>query len=71
MVTVEDGLRTIRLARPKRKNAVHREMYLGLTAGLKEAAEDDKTVVTAITGMEVSRPAASAKSGANLSGNRK
>ncbi|XP_068216236.1 enoyl-CoA delta isomerase 2-like [Palaemon carinicauda] len=50
LVTCEDGLRTITLNRPKKMNAITREMYDEWVAALDEAAADPKTVVTAITG---------------------
>ncbi|KAA0191426.1 enoyl-CoA delta isomerase 2, mitochondrial-like isoform X2 [Hyalella azteca] len=50
LVTVEDGLRIIKLNRPKKKNALNPEMYFRWTELMHEAAKDDKTVLTAITG---------------------
>lgn len=50
LVTCEDGLRTITLNRPTKKNAITVEMYGEWGAALEEAAADPNTVVTAITG---------------------
>ncbi|KAF2363356.1 Crotonase superfamily [Trinorchestia longiramus] len=50
LVTVKDGLRIITLNRPKKKNAITAQMYNDWTALLAEAASDDETVITAVTG---------------------
>jgi len=47
---VKDGLRTITLNRPAKKNAITTPMYAEWQAALEEAAADPNTVVTAITG---------------------
>lgn len=50
LITCENGLRTITLNRPEKKNAITKEMYEEWIESLKEAAEDPGTVITAITG---------------------
>merc|ERR1712154_583173 len=49
-VTVEQGLRTITLQRPDKFNAFNNQMYTEVLEDLHAAADDDQTVVTAITG---------------------
>ncbi|KAG8225531.1 hypothetical protein J437_LFUL006070 [Ladona fulva] len=49
-VDVDNGLRVITLNRPKKKNALSTEMYDGLSQALREAAEDENTVITVLTG---------------------
>lgn len=49
-VTLRNGLLIIRFNRPNHKNAFTPEMYTGLTRLLKEAAGDDRVVITALTG---------------------
>ena len=49
-VTVEEGLRVITLQRPEKFNAFNNEMYNEVLEDLHAAAEDDQTVVAAITG---------------------
>lgn len=50
VVTVEDGLRIIRINRPEKLNSLSRAEYFDIPEILAEAAKDDKTVVTAFTG---------------------
>ncbi|PNF39313.1 Enoyl-CoA delta isomerase 2, mitochondrial [Cryptotermes secundus] len=49
-VTLRNGLLIIKFNRPSHKNAITVEMYIGLTRLLKEAAVDDRVVITALTG---------------------
>ena len=49
-VTVDKGLRVITLQRPDKFNAFNNEMYNEVLEDLHAAAEDDQTVVAAITG---------------------
>ncbi|XP_071451203.1 enoyl-CoA delta isomerase 2-like isoform X3 [Hetaerina americana] len=49
-VSVDCGLRIIILDRPEKKNALDQEMYHDLILALKEAASDEKTFITVITG---------------------
>ncbi|XP_077982955.1 enoyl-CoA delta isomerase 2-like [Glandiceps talaboti] len=49
-VTVEDGVCTILLNRPTKKNAITVQMYEEVTDALKAAGEDSKVVVAVITG---------------------
>ncbi|CAN9506052.1 unnamed protein product [Ophioblennius macclurei] len=48
-VTTEDGITTIKLNRPDKKNAITTEMYNDIIAALDSAAKDD-SVLTVITG---------------------
>ncbi|XP_780031.1 enoyl-CoA delta isomerase 2, mitochondrial [Strongylocentrotus purpuratus] len=48
--TVDNGVATITLNRPNKKNAVTTEMYSEWTAALKMAGEDDRVVLAVITG---------------------
>lgn len=50
IVSCENGLRTITLNRPNKKNAITHEMYDEWIAALKEAADDPGTVITVTTG---------------------
>ncbi|ODN01204.1 Enoyl-CoA delta isomerase 2, mitochondrial [Orchesella cincta] len=49
-ITVADGIRTIRLNRPDKKNALTHAMYRGILNSLKEANDDANTRVIVITG---------------------
>uniref|UniRef100_A0A672FLH4 Enoyl-CoA delta isomerase 2 n=1 Tax=Salarias fasciatus TaxID=181472 RepID=A0A672FLH4_SALFA len=48
-VTTEDGITTIKLNRPDKKNAITTEMYDHIIAALESAAKDD-SVLTVVTG---------------------
>lgn len=48
-VTTEEGISTIRLNRPSKKNAITTEMYTEIIAALNQAAKDD-SVLTVFTG---------------------
>jgi len=50
IVTLEDGVRLIKINRPKRKNAYNSEVYKVLTDTLNSDANNDNVVVTIITG---------------------
>lgn len=50
-VDVKDGIRTIRLDRPDKKNALTAEMYEAIAAGLRAANSDDETRVTVLLGV--------------------
>lgn len=50
-VEVKDGIRTIRLDRPEKKNALTADMYDAIAAGLRGANEDDATRVTLLLGV--------------------
>lgn len=47
---LKNGVRTIRLNRPERKNAINGDMYKTITEILNEDATNDKVCVTIITG---------------------
>ena len=49
-VVVESGLRTITLNRPEKFNAFNNQMYNEVLEDLNTAADDDSTVIAAITG---------------------
>ena len=49
-VTVNSGLRVITLQRPEKFNAFNNEMYNEVLEDLSKAADDENTVVTALTG---------------------
>jgi len=51
-ITIKDGIRTIRLNRPEKFNAITRDMYQGITKALRESNDDPNTriVVLAATG---------------------
>lgn len=49
--TQSNGVRLIKLNRPAKKNAINRNMYETLTRVLNEDAENDKIVLTIITGV--------------------
>uniref|UniRef100_A0A3P9KLI7 Enoyl-CoA delta isomerase 2 n=1 Tax=Oryzias latipes TaxID=8090 RepID=A0A3P9KLI7_ORYLA len=49
LVTTEDGITTIKLNRPAKKNAITTEMYNEIIAALDQAARDD-CVITVFTG---------------------
>ena len=51
-VSIKDRILTIRMQRPEKKNALTREMYLGMNAGLKQADADANVRVILITGTE-------------------
>ncbi|XP_072396299.1 enoyl-CoA delta isomerase 2-like [Diabrotica undecimpunctata] len=46
-----DGVKTITLNRPKKKNALNREMYLRIAEIFNEDAKNDEIVVTILTGV--------------------
>lgn len=50
LLTKENGVTTIKLNRPNKKNAITPEMYKGITEILKEAAEDPKCNLVLVTG---------------------
>ena len=50
-VTVDKGLRVIKLQRPDKFNAFNNEMYNEVLEDLHAAAEDDQTAVGGITGV--------------------
>ncbi|KAF4518967.1 hypothetical protein B566_EDAN007754 [Ephemera danica] len=50
LVTVENGLRIIKLNRPKRYNALSLQMYKDIASALDDAAKDEGTKVTVLTG---------------------
>ncbi|KAJ8953202.1 hypothetical protein NQ318_003241 [Aromia moschata] len=50
LIDHKDGVRTIRLNRPDKKNAMCTSMYRTLTSVLNDDAKDDKVVVTILTG---------------------
>jgi peroxisomal 3,2-trans-enoyl-CoA isomerase len=45
-----DGVRTIKLNRPKKKNAITLDMYTSLTSALNDAAQDESAVFVVLTG---------------------
>src|SRR5215213_6049251 len=47
-----DGVLTLRLNRPEKKNALSREMYAALSDGLRSAAEDEAVRVLLLAGGE-------------------
>ena len=50
-ISVSDNhIRTIRLNVPKKKNAIANQMYFDIVKALKEAAQDEQTRITVITG---------------------
>src|SRR5947209_19739673 len=49
-VSVENGVLTVRMDRPEKKNALTREMYLGMIEALKQAEADAAVRVIVITG---------------------
>ncbi|XP_008306282.1 enoyl-CoA delta isomerase 2 [Cynoglossus semilaevis] len=49
LVTTEDGITTIKMNRPAKKNAITNEMYNEIIAALEQAAKDD-SVITVFTG---------------------
>lgn len=51
-VTVESRILTIRMQRPEKKNALTREMYLGMIDGLQKAEADGNVRVVLIIGTE-------------------
>jgi enoyl-CoA hydratase/carnithine racemase len=51
-VSVESSVLTIRMQRPEKKNALTRDMYLGMNEGLKQADADASVRVVLITGTE-------------------
>lgn len=50
LVTFKDGVRTITINRPEKKNALTEQMFDHVVAALDEAAKDPDTIITAITG---------------------
>ncbi|KAI9015938.1 ClpP/crotonase-like domain-containing protein [Hyaloraphidium curvatum] len=50
VVTVEDGIGTIKINRPKSLNSLVGEVYLELVRALREFAADPRVVVTVLTG---------------------
>ena len=51
-ISTEGRILTIRMQRPEKKNALTREMYLGMNEGLKQADADAGIRVVLITGTE-------------------
>src|SRR5262249_42198537 len=51
-ISVKDRILTICMQRPEKKNALTREMYLGMNEGLKQADADANVRVVLITGTE-------------------
>lgn len=49
-VVQDGGLRILKLNRPKKFNAFNKDMYAAVQTELHKAAEDDQTVITALTG---------------------
>ena len=49
-ITTEGHVRTLRLNRPEKMNALNDELAWAIVAGVEEAAQDDDTWVIAITG---------------------
>lgn len=49
-VEIADGVQTVRINRPEKKNALTAAMYAGLAAALDQAAADDAVRVTLILG---------------------
>ena len=50
VVTDADGIRTIRMNRPEKKNALTQPMYAAMTAALDEAGENDAIRCVVIAG---------------------
>jgi len=50
VISEEKGVRTIRLQRPEKKNALDAEMFDALTHQLKQAAADEEVKVVVLTG---------------------
>lgn len=50
VITVKDNVRILRLNRPKRKNAINANLYLGIIKALEAAAADLNTVLVVVTG---------------------
>nr|WP_321445237.1 crotonase/enoyl-CoA hydratase family protein [uncultured Cohaesibacter sp.] len=50
-VEVKDGVRTIRLDRPEKKNALTADMYDAIATGLRGANDDDATRATVLLGV--------------------
>ena len=46
----ENGVATITLNRPERKNALNHELFPAITAAVRDAAHDDEVWALAITG---------------------
>jgi len=51
-ISVQERVLTIRMDRPEKKNALTREMYLGMIEGLRQAEADTAVRVVLITGSE-------------------
>jgi len=49
-VTQHDAVRIIKLNRPDKLNALNKDLYTGIVTELQNAANDDSTVITALTG---------------------
>ncbi|XP_046659420.1 enoyl-CoA delta isomerase 2-like isoform X1 [Homalodisca vitripennis] len=49
-VKVDNGVQTIKFNRPEKKNAINREIYEGLISTLEQSADDDRVVLTVLTG---------------------
>uniref|UniRef100_A0A1B6GYM8 Enoyl-CoA delta isomerase 2, mitochondrial n=1 Tax=Cuerna arida TaxID=1464854 RepID=A0A1B6GYM8_9HEMI len=49
-IKIDNGVQTIKLNRPEKKNAINREIYEGLISALKQSAADDHVVLTVLTG---------------------
>lgn len=52
VVTIEDGIQTLRINRPEKKNALTQEMYGVLAKSLRDADENPEIRVSLITGTE-------------------
>lgn len=50
IISIKDGIQTIKFNRPLKRNALHHQMYVDLTAALYSAAEDDDVKLTVLTG---------------------
>lgn len=51
-ITIQDRILTILMQRPEKKNALTREMYLGMNQGLQQADADSNVRVILITGTQ-------------------
>lgn len=50
IVTIADGVQTIRFNRPEKKNAISLEIYKGVTDALNSAADNNSVKMTVLTG---------------------
>ncbi|HTH16871.1 MAG TPA: enoyl-CoA hydratase-related protein [Magnetospirillum sp.] len=50
VVTTENGIRTIRISRPEKKNAISHGMYADLTNALEEGEADEAVRVFVVAG---------------------